>query len=104
MFRHVVLFQWTASATAAQRAAVRDGLRALPARVPAIRALSVGADAGLAPDNFDCAAIVDFDGEADYLVYREHPAHQRLIAELIAPILARRVRLQYDTGEGHAER
>ncbi|MBI2710482.1 MAG: Dabb family protein [Actinobacteria bacterium] len=95
MIRHVVLFRWTAEATAEQRAAVRDGLAALPREIPAIAAYSVGHDLNLSDASWDLAVVADFADEAAWLAYRDHPAHQAVIRERIAPIRADIARVQF---------
>ncbi|HEY5014461.1 MAG TPA: Dabb family protein [Acidimicrobiia bacterium] len=97
MFRHVVLLRWNESATPEARRAVVDALEALPAAIPEIRGYRVGADAGLAPEgNSDLAIVADFDDVAGYLVYRDHPTHQDVIARLIRPIVAARAAVQHE--------
>ena len=97
MFRHVVILRWVDTATADDRRAVRDGLEALPAVIPEIRSYRVGVDAGLAPEgNSDLVVVADFDDVAGYFVYRDHPAHQGVIAERIRPILASRAAVQHE--------
>jgi hypothetical protein len=97
MFRHVVLLTWTADATAADRDAVRTALLELPAAIPELRNYQVGVDAGVGGDgNADLAIVADFDSFDDYVVYRDHPVHQDLIARLIRPILASRAAVQHD--------
>ncbi len=99
MLRHVVLLRWRDDATDEQVAAVADGLAALPAAIDTIRAYRIGPDAGINDGNLHYAVVADFDDEAGYLVYRDHPAHQALIAERIAPILAERAAVQYAVDE-----
>jgi Stress responsive A/B Barrel Domain len=99
MFRHVVLLGWKESATAADRRAVVEGLATLPPKIPEIRGYEVGVDAGLAAEgNSDLVVVADFDDVAGYLVYRDHPAHQDVIARLIRPILASRAAVQHELG------
>lgn len=95
MFRHVVMFRWTADAGDEAKAAVTAGLGQLPGAIDTIRAYRFGPDAGLAEGNFDYAVVADFDDEAGYLVYRDHHAHQQLIADHIAPIVAERAAVQH---------
>ncbi len=95
MFRHVVMFQLKPEATDAERVAISSGLAALPAAIDAIRAYRFGPDAGLAPDNWDFVVVADFDDEAGYLVYRDHPAHQAVIADAIKPAISARAAVQY---------
>ncbi len=97
MFRHVVLLTWNDNATAAERQAVVDGLKTLPAAIPEIRSYVVGVDAGLVPaGNSDLVVVADFDDQAGYTVYRDHPVHQDVIARTIRPILASRAAVQHD--------
>lgn len=97
MFRHVVMFRWKPEAGDAEQAAVATGLAALPDAIEPIRAYRFGADAGLAPDNWDFVVVADFDDEAGYLVYRDHPAHQAVIASSIKPAISARAAVQYVT-------
>ncbi|MGR6913997.1 Dabb family protein [[Actinomadura] parvosata] len=96
MIRHIVLFTWTAAATAEQKAAVTAELRKLPGLIPQLRAYTVGADAGINQGNHDFAVVADFDSVDDYLVYRDHPDHQKVIAEHIKPIVATRAAVQLE--------
>ncbi|AQZ68307.1 stress protein [[Actinomadura] parvosata subsp. kistnae] len=96
MIRHIVLFTWTEAATAEQKAAVTAELRKLPSLIPQLRAYTVGADAGINQGNHDYAVVADFDSADDYLVYRDHPDHQKVIAEHIKPIVATRAAVQLE--------
>ena len=98
MFRHVVLLRFVPEATTEQKDVIVDALRKLPAQIPELRDYRVGRDAGLAPTNYDLAVVADVDDEAAYVVYRDHEAHQQVIRELIAPILAERAAVQYQAG------
>ncbi|MGW0802708.1 Dabb family protein [Nonomuraea sp. NPDC002799] len=94
MIRHIVLFTWTEDATEEQRAAVTAELRKLPGIIPELRSYMVGPDAGINQGNHAYAVVADFDDVDDYLVYRDHPRHQAVIAEYIKPILAERAAVQ----------
>jgi hypothetical protein len=96
MFRHISLLRWNPDATAAQRAAVPEALRALPNLIPTIRAYTLGEDVHETEGNYDLAIIADFDDKAGYIVYRDNPDHQRMIAELIRPILDSRAAVQHE--------
>ncbi len=91
----MVLFRWIDGADDESKAAVAAGLRALPEVIDTIRDYRFGADAGVNDGNYDYAVVADFDDEAGYVVYRDHPAHRQLIAERIAPLLEERVAVQY---------
>jgi len=97
MIRHVVLFRWTAEATAEQKQQVQTELRALPPLMTGLRSYHAGADAGLVTGNFDFAVVADFEDAESYLAYRDHPAHRAVIAECIAPIRLDRASVQYET-------
>jgi hypothetical protein len=95
MFRHVVLFSWAGDPTEAQKQALADELGQLPGLIDAIRRYQFGPDAGINPGNCDFAVVADFDDADGYLVYRDHPAHRKVIEDYINPIVARRSAVQY---------
>ena len=94
MFRHVVMFRWTADATAESKARVAAELAKLPQAIETIRHYSFGPDAGLAEGNWDFGVVADFDDVDGYLAYRDHGSHQAVIAQWIRPIVADRAALQ----------
>jgi Stress responsive A/B Barrel Domain len=97
MFRHVVLLKWKESATADERRAALEGIATLPGIIPEIRGYQFGEDAGLvAQGNSDLAIVADFDSVDDYLVYRDHPVHQEVIARTMRPILESRAAVQHE--------
>lgn len=95
MLRHVVLFTWKDETTEDQKVAVEDGLRALPGLIPEIRRYDLGRDAGLADGNHDFALVADFDDEPAFKIYAGHPEHQRVIRNLIKPVISGRVAAQF---------
>ncbi len=97
MFRHVVLFRWHETTSPATVDAIATALAGLPAAIPTIRAYRFGGDAGLSDTNFDFAVVADFDDVAGYETYRADDTHQAVIADLIAPEIAERVAVQYET-------
>jgi hypothetical protein len=99
MIRHVVCFRWNEGTTRDQVEEVAAALRALPDAIPEIRSFRCGSDVGVNEGNWDFAVVAEFDDIADQTTYRDHPAHQRVIAELIAPIRADRAAVQYDAGD-----
>ena len=96
MFRHVVLFAWKDEATGEQKRALHDELPKMPPAIDVIRAYRFGPDAGVNPANFDYAVVADFDDQAGYLTYRDHPVHRELVERLVIPISATRVAVQYE--------
>jgi hypothetical protein len=93
--RHVATFVFSEGATDEQVAAVSEGLAGLPAQIPEIGDYHFGPDLGLNEGNHHFAVVADFASVDDYLVYRDHPAHQAVLAERIRPILASRAAVQY---------
>jgi hypothetical protein len=96
MFRHVVMLRWKPEATPAERAAVVSGLEQLPGRIAEIRDYAIGTDAHVNEGNYDLVIVADFDDVDGYLVYRDHPDHQTVLREHIAPILAERAAVQHE--------
>jgi hypothetical protein len=95
MFRHVVMMRFTPESTPAQRAAITEGLQALPGLIPELRNYSIGSDARVNEGNYDMVVVADFDDVDGYLVYRDHPDHQAVIRQHIRPIVADRAAVQY---------
>lgn len=94
MIRHVVCFRWIEGTGPEQVAAVAAGLATLPEEIPEIRRYQFGSDLGLRDGNADFAVVADFDDEAGWRAYRDHPAHQRVSDERIGPIVADRLAVQ----------
>lgn len=95
MIRHVVLMRTRHPLPAEEKETIVRSLRELPSLVPDIRRYSVGFDAGVSDGNSDLAVVADFDDVEGYLRYAGHPSHQEMIAELLRPVLAERVAVQY---------
>ena len=96
MFRHIVLLTLHPDMPAAQRSSIVTRLRTLPDRVDTIRHYTVAIDAGLAEGNADISVTADFDDEGGWAAYRDHPDHQQIIRDEIAPRLASRVATQFE--------
>jgi|CXWL01.1.fsa_nt_gi hypothetical protein len=79
MIRHVVLFKWNDGVDAAHIAATKAGLDRLPSVIPEIVAFQHGSDLRLVPATWDYAVSADFASPADFITYREHPAHQEFL-------------------------
>jgi len=95
VIRHVVVFRWTEEATPESVAAVAEALGGLPGAIPSIRRYEFGPDLGLLPGRGDFALVADFDTEEDYLSYADHPEHRTVIEEIIDPIRASTISVQY---------
>ena len=108
MIRHVVLLQWKPDAAPEDVRKFTDGIAALGANIPVVRGFSFGANVGTSregmagestfSDNYDYVVIADVDDYESYEVYATHPIHKKWIEEVVRPILAARVAIQYDLG------
>ena len=82
MIAHVVLFTPRASLSPAERRTLVEDLERACQHIPAIRRARIGrrrllgyAYDTVAPAQFEFAAILEFDSEADLRSYLHHPAH-----------------------------
>jgi hypothetical protein len=98
MVRHVVCFRWNEGTTPGQVGEVAAALRELPGLIPEIRSFKRGPDVGVNAGGWDFAVVAEFDSIDDQTSYRDHPEHQRVITDLIAPIRADRAAVHYDAG------
>lgn len=85
MIRHVVLMRWNEGVDAAHIAATKAALDRLPGLIPQVVSLQNGPDLGVVPTNFDYAITALFASIDDFLVYRDHPAHQAVTQTYTAP-------------------
>jgi hypothetical protein len=96
VIRHVSVITFTAGTPPDAVQSIADALAALPARVPSLRAYSFGPDLALTDGNAHFVVVADFDDVDGYLAYRDDAEHQRILRELIRPVLASRAAAQYD--------
>ena len=96
MIRHVVVFTWKTEATDEQKQQVSTSLAALPGLVPGVRGYTFGPDVRINEGNGDFAIVADFDTMADYLTYRDHPDHLKVITNVVRPIAAQRSAVQFE--------
>jgi hypothetical protein len=85
---HIVLITAAPDTTEEQVEAIVAGLRSLPAEIDEIRTYEVGRDLGLAEGNATVAIQATFTSPDDLEAYVVHPAHQKVVTELIRPVAA----------------
>ncbi len=68
----------------------------MPQVMDFIRRYEFGPDLGLRDNNFDLGLVADFDSEQDWLKYSKNPDHQSLVHNLVRPVAAEMVRVQYE--------
>lgn len=96
--RHIVMFTWRDDVTPGQIESIRSSLLALSTGLPGVESYQLGPDVGVNEGNHDFVVIGDFASLADYLHYRDHPEHQRIVDELIKPSITARSAIQVDLG------
>jgi hypothetical protein len=92
--RHLVLFTWNPDVEPAHVQGFSDALAQLPDKIPEIREFQFGPDAGINEGNFGFAVTAVFDDEQGYRTYRDHPAHQAVIAEFTVGRVSHRAAVQ----------
>jgi hypothetical protein len=95
MIRHVVMFRWKEGVGHDHAARTAAALQTLPAQIPQLVGYHVGADIGISGGNFDFAVVAEVATTDDFVIYRDHPTHQAVIKEFIAPNIAERVAVQF---------
>jgi Stress responsive A/B Barrel Domain len=94
--RHVVLFKFKASSSAADVKKVEDAFRALPSQIKQIKSFEFGLNNS--PENlnqeFTHCFLVTFASEKDREVYLPHPAHQAFV-EVLKPHLDKVLVIDY---------
>jgi hypothetical protein len=93
-FTHVVTFKWRDGDF--NDRGIADALRGLVTRVDGVHNYLCGSDVGLTPGANDFAVVGTFDDRASFIAYRDHPEHQRILAEMIAPNLQSRTVVQLE--------
>ena len=98
MLTHIVLITAAPDATDEQVEAIVTGLRSLPAQIDEIGTYAVGRDLGLAEGNATVAIQATFASPEDLDAYVVHPAHQKVVTELVRPVAASVTRAQVAAG------
>jgi hypothetical protein len=96
LLRHTVLLRFKPGTTDDQVQAVLDGLATMPGKMDFIRRYEFGRDVGIMEGNPHVALVADFDSAEDWRRYQDQPDHQRLVKDVIGPILESMTRVQYE--------
>lgn len=99
MFVHNIQFKWKPGTTAAEVEEMKAALATLPGAVPSIRSYIFGSDLGLAAqsgNSWDFAIVAQFDDQAGWKEYLDHPVHDKVRAEVLAPRIAERASVQFE--------
>jgi hypothetical protein len=95
MIQHIALVRWKPESTREERAAAISRVRALPDQIGEISSYSVQENVG-GDGNFDMAIVGTFADLDAYAIYRDHPAHRKVMKEATLPILHERAAIQVD--------
>lgn len=79
MIRHVAVFRFAPTFTAAEREHWLELVRALPARIPEVRMMSAGTDVLGGAASHEIAIVADFDDLDGLATYSRHPAHEEVL-------------------------
>lgn len=90
MIKHIVLFKFNASADKeAKLQQIKTELEQLPAIIPELKEIHVGLNTNPA-EKWDLSLEAFVEHWQDLDTYANHPAHQKIVKNLIAPIKADR--------------
>jgi hypothetical protein len=96
LVEHIVLFKWKAEATPEQIHAVLDGLSGLKELLPEILDLTIGENFTERSQGFTHGLVVRFADKSGLESYGPSDAHQYVVKNLIAPIRADTIALDYE--------
>ena len=88
MIEHILLFRWNETATQEVIDAAIAELRGLKDKIPGIVAVSSGTNFSERSKGFTHGVIFRFKDRASLDGYIPHPEHQRVVHQIIAPIRA----------------
>ena len=95
MFNHIVLFKLKDFQNDQLKSEIRDqiknGLLALKEKIKELKYLEVGNNFELNASSFDIGLVTRFDSEEDFIFYRDHPEHQKVVALVRANTVDRAV-------------
>ena len=95
MIRNVVLAKLKPGVSKQQVDEMIETLRGM--KTPGMISITAGRDLGLRNGNWDIAVITDLQDETSYRVYDADPEHNRIRREVIAPLVERIERCQYES-------
>jgi hypothetical protein len=95
MFNHIVLFKLKDFQNDQQKSEIRDqiknALQDLTEKISVLRYLEVGANFELNGTSFDISLVTRFDAQEDFVIYRDHPDHLKVVGLVRANTVDRAV-------------
>ncbi len=96
MIEHLVLFKWKPETSTEKISEVMAHLKALKGKIPGIIDLSCGENFSERSQGFQHGLVVKFENKAALDAYMPHPIHQEVVQNLIKPILADILAVDYE--------
>jgi hypothetical protein len=96
MLKHIVLFQWQPAASEEAIAKAMAALNGMTSQIPCIVDLSVGENFSDRGQGYTHALTVTFNAKSDLDLYQPHPVHQEIVVNLIRPIAAQTLAIDYE--------
>lgn len=96
MIVHIVLFKWQENASPEAIASAIEALKKLKDKIPGIIDLSCGENFSERAKGFQHGLVVKFSDRSALDAYIPHPVHQQVVQNLIKPILADIIALDYE--------
>lgn len=95
MFKHIVFWKYKDEACGRTKQEnmdiVKEGLLSLDGKVPTLRTAEVGQDILHTDASYDMCLICTFEDKAGFIVYRDHPEHQKVLSYIKQVIEDRKV-------------
>ena len=96
MIVHIVLFKWKEDTAPEAIAEAMENLRELKEQIPEILEISCGENFTERGQGFQHGLVVKFSDRSSLKTYQVHPAHQKVVKNLIKPIEADILALDYE--------
>ena len=95
MVTHTVVFTWVVGTTSEQVDRLRQALDRLAADLSDIVTIRHGPDLRFREGNGDYALVATFVDRAAWDAYQAHPKHKAFVRDVVTPIQASRVAIQF---------
>jgi 2,3-dihydroxy-p-cumate/2,3-dihydroxybenzoate 3,4-dioxygenase len=96
MIKHIVAFTFKPETSPADVQATLDALNALQGQIPWVRNWSLGKNLSTRDQTYEYALHCDFASEQELQDYLTHPAHERVVRELLTRHWASRAIVDYE--------
>lgn len=103
MIVHLALFKWKPEASPAEIEEVLKQLRELPSVIPDLLGLSSGDNFSALSQGFTHALVAYFPDRGGLERYRHHPAHQKIVKEMINPMAAQILTADFEAPDDRKE-